>query len=64
MTVTFGREGGDKIFEEKKKFGAHLDVVTNLVPFELGRETILATSSEDCLIKLWNIGKISKEEHP
>ena len=45
MTVTFGKEVGDKIFEEKKKFGAHLDVVTNLVPFELGRETILATSS-------------------
>lgn len=49
---------------ERKKFGAHLDVVTIVEPFELNRERLVATSSEDCLIKIWKVDSILKDENP
>lgn len=33
ILATFGKTGNDKKFEENKKVGAHLDVVTMVVPF-------------------------------
>ena len=39
-------------------------MVTNLVPFELGRDKMVATSSEDCLIKIWSANKIVREDSP
>jgi WD40 repeat protein len=47
-----------------KKIGAHLDVVTMVIPLELNQDKFIATCSEDCLIKIWNMSKLLKEDSP
>ena len=64
IAFSFGRDVGDKTFEDRKRFGAHLDVVTTMAAFEFNQEQIVATASEDCLIKIWNVSKAIKEDNP
>lgn len=54
----------DKKIQEKKKFGAHLDVITNVACFAMEQEQYIATTSEDCLIKLWSVSGLIKDENP
>lgn len=64
ISATFGKSVHDKRFEEVKKIGVHLDVVTMVIPIELNQDRFIATSSEDCLIKVWNVPKMLKEDSP
>lgn len=35
-----------------------------MVAFRFGQDEMIATSSEDCLIKIWKTGNILKEDNP
>lgn len=56
--------GGQRRLNERKKFGAHLDVVTAIIPLESSSDPLFATASEDCLIKIWSLSSSLKEDVP
>jgi WD40 repeat protein len=49
---------------EKKRVGAHLDIVTNMAEIQVNGEQVIASASEDCLIKLWTLSSLLKDEQP
>ena len=64
MWGLFGDISKTKTFEERKRFGAHLDVITAMNTIALNQEQLVITAAEDCLIKIWDSAKIVREDAP